>query len=439
MNELAIKVNSISKIYKLYEKPIDRLKESLSITKKVYHKKHFALNDVSFEVMKGETVGIIGVNGSGKSTLLKIITGVLTPSSGDVTVDGKVSALLELGAGFNSEYTGIENIYLNGTLMGYTKAEMDIKVESILEFADIGEFINQPLKTYSSGMFARLAFSVAINVDPNILIVDEALSVGDIFFQNKCFRKFEELKNSGTTILFVSHDIGSIKQMCSRVLWLDNGSKIIYGEKNEVCTQYLNEKFRRLNKLNEETKKSAEIENNNLLYYNKPTDSIKVPKVKINKNDKLSEEASIISFFIKNKSGNITTDINADETYYFHLIAKFNKEIDSAIFGFTLENNKGIDVLAVNTFVANNEKVIKCKKNTVVEAIFEIDIPKLRRGQYLISPAIADGTQINHRTITWLHNNLTINVDNGGYNLSMIELDLVSTINCYDMNNVVLY
>ena len=191
-NELMIEIQDLTKVYKMYDKPIDRLKESLSITHKQYSKDFYALNNVSFEVQKGECIGIIGTNGSGKSTLLKIITGVLNPTLGRVSVNGKISALLELGAGFNPEYTGLENIYLNGTMMGYTREEVEKKIDDILQFADIGDFVYQPVKTYSSGMFVRLAFAVAINVNPDILIVDEALSVGDYKFQSKCYRKFEE-------------------------------------------------------------------------------------------------------------------------------------------------------------------------------------------------------------------------------------------------------
>ena len=186
--ENAISVRDVTKVYRLYDKPIDRLKESVSISHKNYHRDFYALKGLSFQVKKGETVGIIGTNGSGKSTILKIITGVLTPTSGQVDVDGKISALLELGAGFNMDYTGIENVYMNGTMMGYTKKEMDAKLQDILDFAEIGDFVYQPVKTYSSGMFVRLAFALAINVDPEILIVDEALSVGDVFFQSKCYR-----------------------------------------------------------------------------------------------------------------------------------------------------------------------------------------------------------------------------------------------------------
>ena len=199
MPNTAIKVSHLTKVYKLYDKPVDRLKESLHPLKKKYHKDFYALNDVSFEIKKGETVGIIGKNGAGKSTLLKIITGVLTPSSGHVHVNGRIASLLELGAGFNPEYTGIENIYLQGTLMGYSHSEMESKIDGILAFADIGDFVHQPVKSYSSGMYARLAFSVAINVEPDILIVDEALSVGDMYFQQKCMDKIISMQKNNIT------------------------------------------------------------------------------------------------------------------------------------------------------------------------------------------------------------------------------------------------
>ena len=242
MQEYAVDIKHLSKVYKLYNKSSDRVLEAFGIGGKKRSKIFEALNDVSFNVKKGETVGIIGTNGAGKSTLLKIVTGVLQPSMGEVKIEGKVSALLELGAGFNDEYSGIDNIYLNGRMMGYTKKEMDQKLAGIIEFADIGDFIKQPVKTYSSGMFARLAFAVAINVEPDILIIDEALSVGDIFFQNKCFKKFDELKRKGVTILFVSHDIGSVRQMCSRVLWLDHGQVRAFDESAQVCDMYMDEK-----------------------------------------------------------------------------------------------------------------------------------------------------------------------------------------------------
>ena len=235
----AIKVQNLTKTYKLYDKPIDRLKESLHPLKKKYHKEFYALNNVSFEIKKGETVGIIGKNGSGKSTLLKIITGVLTPTAGRVSIHGKISAILELGAGFNPEMTGLENIYLNTSINGMNKAQTDKKIDEIVAFAELGEFIHQPIKTYSSGMKARLAFAVSINVEPDILIVDEALSVGDSAFQRKCFAKMEEIRAKGATILFVSHSEGSIVSLCNRAIWISNGNQIIDGTPKLVTGLYM--------------------------------------------------------------------------------------------------------------------------------------------------------------------------------------------------------
>ena len=235
-----IEVNNLNKIYKLYKKPGDRIKEAFfpKLCKNKI-KEFYALRNISLSVNKGETVGIIGKNGSGKSTLLKILTGVINQTSGEKKTNGSISALLELGAGFNPEYTGIENIYLNGTIMGFTREQMKEKIDSIAEFAEIGDFIERPVKNYSSGMFVRLAFAVAINVDPEILIVDEALAVGDYRFQAKCYNKFEEMKNNGKTILFVTHDVDAVRRFCSRALWIDNGELVMDGNVNDVTSKYM--------------------------------------------------------------------------------------------------------------------------------------------------------------------------------------------------------
>ena len=239
MAETVIKVEHLSKAYKLFDKPSDRLKETLHPFGKRYSRDFYALNDVSFEVKKGECIGLLGKNGAGKSTLLKVLTGVLTPSAGSVSVKGKISALLELGGSFNPEMTGMQNIYLNGTLMGFTKEEMDSKVDDILAFADIGDFIHQPVKMYSSGMFARLAFAVSVNVDPDVLIIDEVLAVGDLRFQIKCMDKMKRLMSGGTTVLFVSHDINAVRRLCSRAIWFDHGSLMLDGDVDTVGDRYL--------------------------------------------------------------------------------------------------------------------------------------------------------------------------------------------------------
>jgi len=242
-NDIAIKVENLSKIYRLYDQPVDRLKESLHPFKKIYHRNFYALQNLGFQINKGDTVGIIGKNGSGKSTLLKVITGVLAPSEGVVEVNGKVSALLELGTGFNPEYTGIENIFFNGTIMGFSREQIDNKVDAIIAFADIGDFINQPVRTYSSGMYVRLAFSVATNIDPEILIIDEALSVGDMFFQAKSMAKMRELMLGGATLLFVSHDVNAVKSICRKGILLDSGKMLDYDDSSKIVDQYLAMKF----------------------------------------------------------------------------------------------------------------------------------------------------------------------------------------------------
>ena len=237
--DTAISVKNLSKSYRMYPSPAERLKEMLHPFGKKYHRDFWALRDISFEVKKGECIGIIGRNGSGKSTLLQLLCGVLPPTEGEVKVNGRISALLELGAGFNPEFSGRENVYMNGALMGFTKEEMDDRFDAIAGFADIGDFIEQPVRTYSSGMYVRLAFACAVNVDPDILIVDEALAVGDIRFQQRCYAKFESFRESGKTILFVSHSLDSIKMYCSRAALLDGGRVIEEGQPKEVVNKYL--------------------------------------------------------------------------------------------------------------------------------------------------------------------------------------------------------
>lgn len=239
--EIALSVQNVSKVYKLYDSPMDRLKESLHPLRRKYHNDFFALNDISFEVKKGETFGVIGKNGSGKSTLLKLVSGILSPTEGSVVVNGRVSTLLELGAGFNPELSGIENIYFNGALMGYVREEMDAKLDEILSFADIGCFVHQPIKMYSSGMFVRLAFAVAVNIEPDIFIVDEALAVGDLRFQKKCKEKMNEIRMNGATVVLVSHNMADIKTLCHRALVLAGGNLIYLGEAGQAINMYLNE------------------------------------------------------------------------------------------------------------------------------------------------------------------------------------------------------
>lgn len=236
----SIQIENLTKVYHLYDKNTDRIRETFHIGHKKYSKDHYALKNITLDIKKGESIGIVGTNGSGKSTLLKLITGIVTPTQGSLQTNGKVAALLELGAGFNPEYTGIENIYLNGIMMGYSEEEMKERVPAIVEFADIGEFIDQPVKSYSSGMFARLAFAVSIHVEPDILIVDEALSVGDTRFQVKCIDKMRQLQQEGTTILFVTHATEQIKRFCTRAIWIKEGEIRDDGEAAYIVDEFDN-------------------------------------------------------------------------------------------------------------------------------------------------------------------------------------------------------
>lgn len=380
MKETVINVQNVSKIYKLYDKPMDRLKESLGLTKQVLSREHYALDDVSFEIRKGETVGIIGTNGSGKSTILKIITGVLNPSCGNVEIAGRISALLELGAGFNMEYTGVENVYLNGTMCGYTKEEIDERLQDILDFADIGDFVNQPVKTYSSGMFVRLAFAVAINIDPEILIVDEALSVGDVFFQAKCYHKFEEFKKLGKTILFVSHDLSSISKYCDRVVLLNKGKKLAEGSAREMVDMYKKVLVNQL-ETDEETGEiiAKEKESDNL---EELSDWKHFMQINPDYNEYGEKKAEIVDFAIVDDRGIITNAVQKKTSFKLKMKVKFNEDISEPIFAFTLKDVKGNDITGTNTMY---EKVyVSCKAGEIKEISFEQEM-NLQGGDYLVS------------------------------------------------------
>lgn len=374
----AISVRNLSKIYRLYEKPSDRLKEVLNPFKKSYHKSFYALNDISFDVAQGETVGIVGTNGSGKSTILKIITGVLTPTGGQTLINGKISALLELGAGFNMEYTGIENIYLNGTMMGFTKKEMDKKLDSILEFADIGDFVYQPVKTYSSGMLVRLAFATAINVEPEILIVDEALSVGDVFFQAKCFNKINEIKESGTTILLVTHDMSSVIKYCDRAILLNKGNFVMDDKPNVVVDAYkkiLANQYSDDN-IKETLENSAVVAKDGLKWMNQMVTN---PKL-----DKYGDgRAEITDVGLFDEKGRLTNMIMKGKDFTIKMKVRFNATISEPIFAFTIKDSKGTEITGTNTLIEKTD--IKMAENGKTYIISFKQKMMLQGKDYLIS------------------------------------------------------
>lgn len=428
MSEVAIRVDNVSKLYKLYDKPSDRLKESLGLTRKKLYKEHYALHNVSFDVKRGETVGIIGTNGSGKSTILKIITGVLNPSGGNVEIDGRISALLELGAGFNMEYTGIENIYLNGTMIGFSREEIDAKMQDILDFADIGDFIHQPVKTYSSGMFVRLAFAVAINIDPEILIVDEALSVGDVFFQAKCYKKFEDFKKMGKTILFVSHDLGSISKYCDRVVLLNRGKKLAEGTPKEMVSMY-----KRIMVNQDKAEEIAAHQMDMSSLEEEDEKEIKEAaceglwKSHYNLNPNVDEygngAAEIVDFAIIDENGNYTNAIVKGTRFRLKSKVKFKQDIQDPIFTYTFKNIQGVAITGTNTMYEKKDVPLAKEGETYV-ATFEQDM-FLQGGEYLLSMSCTgyrDGEfQVYHRLYDVC--NVTVVSDK-------------NTVGFYDMNSV---
>ncbi|MBQ9444520.1 MAG: ABC transporter ATP-binding protein [Lachnospiraceae bacterium] len=385
-NEVIIKVDHLDKMYKLYSRQRDRVRDALGLGKKQdLYKEHYALKDVSLEVRRGETVGIIGTNGSGKSTILKIITGVLSPTSGDVEINGRISALLELGAGFNMEFTGLENVYLNGTMNGFSEEEIDEKLDAILDFADIGEFVHQQVKTYSSGMFVRLAFALAINIDPEILVVDEALSVGDVFFQNKCYHKFEEFKKEGRTILFVSHDLSSISKYCDRVILLDHGKKMAEGRPKEIIDMYkkvlVNQTTSAMSG-SERVGKDGKLQgslNRNV------KDGLWKSYMTLNpSNDTYgSGLAEIEDFCLIDNSGNMTNTVIKGDTCSVKVKVRFHADISEPIIAVSIKNRMGVEITGTNTMF---EKLStgECKDGDEMTAVFTQRM-MLQGGDYLIS------------------------------------------------------
>jgi lipopolysaccharide transport system ATP-binding protein len=390
-NNIAIKVKNLTKIYHLYNNPQDRLKEALHPFKKIYHHDFYAMNDVSFEIKKGETVGIIGKNGAGKSTLLKMITGVLTPTSGSVEVNGKIASLLELGAGFNPEMSGIENIYLNGTLMGFTKEEMHTKIDSILEFADIGEFIHQPVKMYSSGMFARLAFSVAINIDPEILIVDEVLSVGDINFQAKSIAKMKSLiKDKNTTVLFVSHDTGAVKSICENALYIDKGKLINYSTSDIIIEEYFNAMNAQQSISIVENKVGTEIQNDAIEnLFQKDIEFDKQAAFQRIQNGK----ADFINIYLLNTHGEKSTQFEYGEEVTLRMLLKINTDIETLGYAYHIRDSNGVDLVYSDSYIENTTfNDIHNNERYIIDWTFKL---KLSEGNYNIASVLSIPINLN--------------------------------------------
>ncbi|MBW9105252.1 ABC transporter ATP-binding protein [Paraburkholderia phenoliruptrix] len=451
---LAVEASGIRKGFASYERPADRLKKSAfgvaarfspsAAARRAALRRadglsnvFWALHDVSFSVAAGETVGIIGRNGSGKSTLLQIVCGTLAPTAGDITVRGKVAALLELGSGFDVEYTGRENVYLNAQLYGLTRQQIDERYDDIVAFADIGEFVDQPVKTYSSGMFVRLAFAVIAHVDADILVIDEALAVGDAFFNQKCFRFLHEFKKRGT-ILFVSHDTSTIKKLCSKVVWIDHGHVMAEGDPEEVCAAYLEARYSSSAPAAATARQPAPRrsvlpcdERRSVINASSLRNDIQVMDFNRHSQSFGSGGAQIVDVALVDSAKRRLEWVVGGEPVTLQVSVNVGETLSSPIVGFFLKNDRGQDLFGENTFASFADRPVHCEANNVLCAEFSFVMPVLPEGHFSINVAVAEGTQYNHVQLHWVHDALPLQshvsrVRHALLGIPMLHLDVAS-------------
>ena len=398
----AVEFQGVSKSYSVYESPGDRLKELLSFNRLKRHRDFWALRDVTFHTRRGETFCIIGENGSGKSTLLQMVAGILQPSRGSLAVNGRVSALLELGAGFNPEFTGRDNVYLNGSILGLSTRQVDQRYREIEDFAEIGDFINQPVKTYSSGMVVRLAFAVAINVDPEILLVDEALAVGDLYFRQRCMRKVHELRSRGITILFVSHAVGDVKAIGDRALWLDQGRIREIGETDRVVAKYLAAMVE---------KDSAYLELKASAQRARGEPAVRAPEVVEhipNIDHRYGDgRAEILGIAVVDVQGLPVQLLDPSQRITVRISVRARDHIAQPIVGFMMRNHLGIDFSGTNT-ARESYDLPAMDTGDVYTVDFHVEMPELYPASFSFSPAIADGTLLGYKMCDWIDNAIAL-------------------------------
>lgn len=438
-SDFAVKVKTLSKCYHIYDRPHERLLQMLARRRKKFYREFWALRNVSFEIKKGETVGIVGRNGSGKSTLLQMICGTLNPTAGDVQTNGRVAALLELGSGFNPEFTGRENIYLNASVLGLSNREIDERFDQIAAFADIGDFIEQPIKTYSSGMAVRLAFAVIAHVDADILVIDEALSVGDAFFTQKCMRFLHKFMKTGT-IIFVSHDTGAVANLCDRAILLNQGEISKIGTPKEVCEVYLASLY-------EADQISADMDSapskdfsvaeeaieyrdarESLVNSSTLRNDIKVFKFNPDQSEFGTGSATITAVrFLDSKGFPLSWFVGGEEVV-LEIRCLAHKELLQPIVGFQFKDRLGQVIFSDNTFFTYQFNSQRVKETAEIIARFEFRLPILPTGDYSISPAIAEGTQEEHVQHHWVHDALIIRVHSSSVHFGLIGLPMKKII-----------
>lgn len=414
-SEVAICVKGLGKSYQIYEKPHHRLMQMIlgGGSRRRYFKEHWALKEIDFEVPRGSVVGVMGKNGAGKSTLLQILCGTLAPSLGSIQINGRIAALLELGAGFNPEFTGVENVYMNGQLLGLSRSEIDEKLDAILKFSDIGDFVYQPVKTYSSGMYARLAFSVAVHVDPDILIVDEALSVGDSWFQHKSIARMRKLMSNGCTVLFVSHSIESIRALCDTAIWIDSGRVRMQGDVTDVTNEYMNDVFIEHNRITLESQaKLAEV---NMTEDDEITAETSASDV-ITAQTSISESSilEVLSSSLRNKNGELTDHIEQGEKFSLEFKVRFIEPVRNISLGFLIKDQFGQDLTGQSVFNTYRHSLNFEKDETVT---FSFASEMILRGGQSYSVAV----RINQVTKWDRSDNITIYADELAFVFSVIH------------------
>ncbi|PAX54327.1 ABC transporter ATP-binding protein [Brunnivagina elsteri] len=446
--EIAISLKNVSKCFKRYNRPVDRLKEIL-LPGKSRCDEFWALRDIELEIPRGQTVGIVGRNGSGKSTLLQIIAGTLTPTTGEVQVNGRVSALLELGSGFNPEFTGRQNVFFNGRILGLSQKEIEDKFDEIASFADIGDFIDEPVKTYSSGMFVRLAFAVAINVEPEILIVDEALSVGDGVFVHRCMAKIKEFQETNGTILFVSHDLGSVNRLCSNCYWLSNGRVVEQGSPVDVSKTYQAWMYDRINDgirkkvnnsqdLESHPKTIPEIDLNSTIQGDKKTENIKKNSFTgdnflafANAKRFGTGRCEILSLEIQDIKGQKNGFIMPGETLILHTKIISHDRVEKPIFGIMMFDRLRVDIAGWNTS-QYKYKLPAFEQGQIINVSFKIIWPHIKNDTYSLEPAIADGSQDNNEMLDWIQSPIALKSGVTDLTFGMIRLTEIQVSHTID-------
>jgi len=436
-SDLAIRVRGLSKCYHIYDKPQVRLKQSLWRGRKRFYREFWALRDVSFEVARGETVGIIGRNGSGKSTLLQLLCGTLAPTSGEIEIHGRVAALLELGAGFNPEFTGRENVYMNATLFGLTSSEIDARYDEIAAFADIGDFIDQPVKTYSSGMFVRLAFAVIAHVDADVLVIDEALAVGDVFFTQKCMRFLRRFRENGA-LLFVSHDIGAVTNLCQRALWLQNGECKKQGSAKDISEAYLEAFYLEQQGFQEPKEK---IEKPKIQVKERQVD----PRLELINRTNLRNDIQIFAFDeqavsfgmqgasiefvgLLNEAGKIIHYVVGGEWVSLVIDVRAHQVLSGPIVGFSLKDRLGQTLFGDNTYLSYKDAPLEVKDGEAFTARFDFYLPILPVGDYSVAIAVAEGSQEQHVQHVWMHEGLILKSLTSSVCTGLVGVPMLSVI-----------